>query len=104
MDAMRGGGGRLLARTREATDWKSDARGVMITVADTGSGIPMNVVGHIFDAFYSTKGNSGTGLGLWVTREIVARHKGRMRVRSRTEPGASWTVFQLFLPYQALTP
>ena len=103
MDAMKGTGGRLIARTREAMDTKTDAKGVMITIADTGTGISRESIGRIFDAFYSTKGNSGTGLGLWVTREIVTRHKGRMRVRSCQRPGASWTVFQLFLPYQALT-
>ena len=105
MDAMKGrGGGRLLARTREATDWKGDSRGVLITVADTGIGMSREVQSRIFDAFYSTKGNSGTGLGLWVTREIVARHKGRLRVRSSNTPGRSWTVFELYLPFQGLVP
>lgn len=104
MDAMKGRGGRLIARTREATDWQRDLPGVMITIADTGTGIPRTVIARIFDAFYSTKGNSGTGLGLWVTREIVSRHKGRLRVRSRAEPGRGWTVFELFLPYQGLVP
>ena len=102
-DAMKSGG-RLLARTREATDWPTDAKGVLITIADTGSGITPESMGRIFDAFYSTKGNNGTGLGLWVTREIVARHKGRLRVRSCAHPGESWTVFELFVPYQGLVP
>ena len=104
MDAMRGREGRLMVRTREGSDLQRDLRGVLITVADTGTGITPEVSGRIFEAFYSTKGNSGTGLGLWVTREIVARHKGRLRVRSSARPGASWTVFQLFLPYQGLVP
>lgn len=104
MDAMKGRGGRLLTRTREATDWNHDVTGVMITIADTGVGMPREVQNRIFEAFYSTKGNSGTGLGLWVTREIVSRHKGRMRVRSCSIPGKSWTVFELFLPYQGLVP
>ena len=103
-DAMKGKGGRLIARTREATDLQREAKGVLITIADTGTGIPPEVMTRIFDAFYSTKGNSGTGLGLWVTREIVARHKGRMRVRSSGVPGQSWTVFELFVPYQGLAP
>ena len=68
MDAMQGTGGRLLVRTREGTDWKRDLRGVLITIGDTGSGISREAMGRIFEAFYSTKGNSGTGLGLWVTR------------------------------------
>ncbi len=103
-DAMRVDGGRLLARTREATDFHREAKGVLITIADTGTGITPEVMERMFDAFYSTKGNSGTGLGLWVTREIVARHKGRLRVRSCGVPGRSWTVVELFLPYQGLAP
>ena len=103
-DAMKGRGGRLIARTREATDPQREVKGVLVTIADTGTGIRPEVMGRIFDAFYSTKGNSGTGLGLWVTREIVARHKGRMRVRSCGGPGPSWTVFELFVPYQGLAP
>lgn len=105
MDAMKGcGGGRLIARTRGAVDWNGEARGVMITVADTGTGMSREVQSRIFDAFYSTKGNSGTGLGLWVTREIVARHQGRLRVRSCNVPSRSWTIFELFLPFQGLVP
>ncbi len=105
MDAMKGrSGGRLVARTHESVDWRRDLRGVMITIADTGTGMSREVQNRIFDAFYSTKGNSGTGLGLWVTREIVTRHKGRLRVRSCNIPGRSWTVFELFLPYQGLVP
>ena len=104
MDAMRGVEGRLLVRTRGATDWSRDLPGVLITIGDTGSGIPRDTMNRIFEAFYSTKGINGTGLGLWVTREIVTRHKGTLRVRSSTEPGASWTVFQLFLPFQGATP
>ena len=104
MDAMRERGGRLLARTREATHWRDGTRGVLFTVADTGDGMSREVKGRIFDAFYSTKGNSGTGLGLWVSREIVKRHRGTLRVRSSNTPGKSWTVFELFLPYQGLVP
>jgi signal transduction histidine kinase len=43
----------------------------------------------------------GTGLGLWVSKEIVHRHAGRLRFRSRQRPGAGGTVFSLFLPYEA---
>lgn len=105
MDAMKGrGGGRLIVRTREANDWVRDLRGVLITIADTGVGMSRDVQARMFEAFYSTKGNSGTGLGLWVTREIVQRHKGKLRVRSQNATRNSWTVFELFLPYQGLVP
>ena len=56
---------------------------------------------RIFEPFFTTKDNSGTGLGLWISREIVDRHKGVLRVRSSQTPGAAGTVFTLFLPGDA---
>ena len=102
MDAMADGGGNLLVRTREATDWRSGVKGVSITVADTGTGMSRETTSRIFKAFYSTKGVAGTGLGLWVSQEIISRHHGRLLVRSRMSPGSKGTVFDLFLPYQTL--
>ncbi len=104
MDAMRGTGGRLLVRVQEAHNWKTEVRGVSITVADTGHGMTAETREKLFQAFYTTKGLSGTGLGLWVSQEIVARHHGTLRVRSRRTSGQSGTVFTLFLPYQAVMP
>jgi two-component system sporulation sensor kinase C len=102
IDAMSGSGGKLFVRTREATQWSSGAKGVVITVADTGTGMAPETMARMYKAFYSTKGFAGTGLGLWVSSEIVHRHHGRLLVRSRTTPGSSGTVFGLFLPYQAM--
>ena len=102
IDAMNGNGGRLLVRSREATQWRSGAQGVLITIADTGSGIPPDVMKNLYTAFFTTKGIGGTGLGLWVSAEIIKRHHGCLRVRSCHRPGRSWTVFELFLPYQGL--
>ena len=101
VDAMKGKPGRLLVRTREATEWKTNSKGVLITVADTGVGIDSKSMAKIYTAFYTTKGINGTGLGLWVSSEIVERHNGRLRVRSRRSESASGTVFTLFLPYQS---
>ena len=101
IDAMNANGGRLLIRTREATEWRSGARGVMITIADTGSGISPDVMKNVYRAFYTTKGIQGTGLGLWISSEIVERHHGRLRVRSSHCQGRSGTVFELFLPLQS---
>ena len=60
---------------------------------------------HIFEAFFTTKEATGTGLGLWVSQEIVLKHHGLMRVRSRVaapsntqKQGGSGTVFEIFLP------
>ena len=101
IDAMSGSGGRLLIRSREASEWCSGSKGVMITVADTGTGIDPTTMKNLYTAFFTTKGIGGTGLGLWVSSEIVNRHRGRLRVRSR-QGASSWTVFELYLPFQEL--
>jgi PAS domain S-box-containing protein len=98
-DAMQHSGGRLLLRSREAHDWTTGRAGVAVTVADTGPGMSRATVAHAFEAFYTTKGMSGTGLGLWISKEIVERHRGRLRVRSSQRAGRAGTVFTLFLPH-----
>jgi len=97
LDASRPGSDRLLLCTRNATNWKTGVRGVTVTVADTGTGIHPGALGKIFDAFYTTKAMAGTGLGLWVSADIVARHGGSLRVRSIKDSG---TVFAMFLPHE----
>ncbi len=101
IDSMPTAGGRLLLRSRDATHWKTGRSGLVLTVADTGAGISPSVMRKIFEAFFTTKGIGGTGLGLWVCHEIVERHKGVLRVRSRQTGGSSGTVFSLFLPLEA---
>ena len=97
---MQIGGGRLWLRTRPAINWKSGSPGIAITIADTGTGMDSKTIKHIFDAFFSTKGTTGTGLGLWICREILTKHQGTIRVHSRQQqpPG---TVFRVFLPLEA---
>lgn len=96
-------GGRLLLRTRESTDWTAarlghPTRGLTLTVADTGVGIEPAAQRHIFEAFFTTKGMAGTGLGLWISSGIMQRHHGRLRMRSRTAKPRG-TVFTVFLPF-----
>jgi PAS domain S-box-containing protein len=78
-------GGRIIIRASFSRDWKLDAKGVVITVADIG-----------------------TGLGLWVSTEIAAKHQGHLRVRSRRSTGdgsPSGTVFRFFFrPQEAPEP
>jgi PAS domain S-box-containing protein len=100
VDAMPSGG-RLLLRSREATHGPTNRKGIALTVADTGIGMTQAVLKNIFNPFFTTKGISGTGLGLWVSQEIVTRHKGALSVRSTRCEGHSGTVFTLFLPYDA---
>jgi PAS domain S-box-containing protein len=90
--------GSLQVRVATSHDWSSDRVGVRITVADNGSGIPREDLRHIFEPFYTTKLETGTGLGLWVSRGIVEKHGGTIRVRSRTSGISTGTVFLIFLP------
>jgi PAS domain S-box-containing protein len=99
LDAMSGRAGHVIVRTREGHNWTTDENGLRVTVADTGSGIEPGILDRIFEPFYSTKGNRGTGLGLWVSKEIIAKHRGTMRVRSKAGAG---TVFSIFLPFERL--
>ena len=66
-------------------------------MADTGSGIPKEALSRLFEPFFTTKGHGGNGLGLWITKGIVARHEGKLSLRSKVGNG---TVATLFLPFQ----
>ncbi len=96
-------GGRLALRARRSQEWIGAGRsGIRIQVADTGYGMNSEVQRHIFEPFFTTKEATGTGLGLWVSWEIVVKHKGTIRVRSRSAnlgPGHG-TIFELFFPYE----
>ena len=92
-------GGRQLLRSREAMNYKTGLRELVISVADTGGGMSEEVQRRLFEAFYTTKGIHGTGLGLSISCEIVERHGGSLRFRSRTTPDKSGTVFNLALPF-----
>jgi PAS domain S-box-containing protein len=92
-------GGRLLIRSRRGRDWKTEKPGLVLTIADNGAGIPPAVQKSIFNAFFTTKGTAGNGLGLWVCQEIVNRHHGKLRVRSAERPGRNGTTFTFFLPF-----
>jgi signal transduction histidine kinase len=99
IDAMNPTGGRLLIRSREATDWATGRKGIVLTVADTGPGMSPSTLNRIFEPFFTTKDTSGTGLGLWISREIVDRHRGILKVRSSQSAPRCGTVFALFLPF-----
>ncbi|MFP5229084.1 MAG: ATP-binding protein [Acidobacteriota bacterium] len=72
--------------------------GVRITIGDNGSGIRPDIRNTLFEPFVSTRGNTGTGLGLWISSEIVRRHGGTIQVKSRAHPPFTGTVFSVFLP------
>jgi PAS domain S-box-containing protein len=91
-------GGRLLVRSHDGSAPISREPGCFITVADNGSGMSKQTIEKAFEPFFTTKGIVGTGLGLWISHEIVGRHGGAIRVRSRQQHGRNGTVFQVFLP------
>jgi signal transduction histidine kinase len=103
IDAMHRDGGRLMLRSAGGRDPRTGAEGVYVTVADTGSGMDAATRSRIFEPFFSTKGTTGTGLGLWVSQTIIDKHGGRISIRSRVQrpdtPGG--TVFRIFLPLQS---
>lgn len=92
IDAM-SKGGRLIIRSRELRQEKGH-RCVRLTVADTGTGMPPEVVARVFEAFYTTKKNTGTGIGLWISQEIIKKSGSKIRVKSTLGRG---TVFSLYL-------
>lgn len=102
LDAMNSGGGHLYLRTRRGTHWKSGEAGVFITVADTGTGMSAATREKLFNPFFTTKGVTGTGLGLWLSKEMIDRHRGALRMRSSQSPKHRGTVFSIFLPFDAV--
>ena len=82
------GGGMLFIGSRNG----SSSGFVEVTVADTGKGIPPEFLPHIFDPFFSTKGDGGTGLGLSVSYGIIKNHKGDIRVESKVGGGTTFTI------------
>jgi len=94
--------GLLWVKVRRAIEWSGRRReGVMVTIADTGAGIAPADLPRIFDPFFTTKGAASSGLGLWLTRDIVDRHQGRIWVRSSQRPGRTGTAMVLFFPCES---
>jgi PAS domain S-box-containing protein len=97
------GGGRLLLHVYESSLASDpDRKGVRVTVLDNGTGIPVGVRKNLFAPFYTTKGEGGTGLGLWVTRGIIEKHEGSIHFISSVRPGRTGTAFSVFLPFEQL--
>ena len=98
MDAMPEGG-TLALRVAKSHDWSnSHVHGVRITILDTGSGIEPRHRKNIFQPFFTTKTDVGTGLGLWITCGILEKHRGSIRMKSRTGQSGHGTALSIFLP------
>lgn len=71
---------------------------VTVSVRDTGEGIPKDKQPYIFDKFYQVKEGQGFGIGLYIAKQIIDRHNGKIRVRSKPGKGST---FSFSLPKQA---
>ncbi len=101
LDAMPARGGRLVVGLRRSRSWRDPSvEGIRVVVADTGCGMNSATLRRIFEPFFTTKEATGTGLGLWVSAGIIQKHRGLVRVRSRSahDSPETGTVFMLFFP------
>jgi PAS domain S-box-containing protein len=90
-------GGHIIVRARSSRNLRSGLEGIRITVADNGSGIPKDIQTQLFLPFFTTKKDVGTGLGLWIAKDLVDRKGGEIRFRSRNR-APSGTAMSIFLP------
>ena len=88
-------GGQLIIRTKQVRIHTSAHSLVSLIVADTGTGIPQDLLKSVFEPFVTTKGEKGTGLGLWIVKGVVENHGGRIKVRSAVGKG---TIIRLLFP------
>ena len=77
--------------------------GIEIVIRDTGTGIDQNDLPRVFEPFFTTKGILGTGIGLWVAKQLVTRRGGQISIASSTTPKNSGTTVTVFIPF-ALPP
>lgn len=98
--------GRLRIRLRPSLSWQfRRRRGIRITIGDNGHGIPKDKMRRIFEPFFTTRGMTATGLGLWITKDLIVKHEGIISIRSSArQPGQSGTVISVFLPYETRKP
>ena len=88
-------GGTLRLKTRDSLHPLTGVKGVRVTIADTGTGMNLETKKHLFEPFFTTKGINGTGLGLWVSSEILDRHRATVCVKS-SQSTPHGTVFSMF--------
>jgi two-component system, NtrC family, sensor kinase len=91
--------GLLWIRLRPTRRWSdSTVRGIRVTIADNGSGIAPATRKQLGRPFLTTKGQQGTGLGLWVAMSIIQRNRGGLQIYSSTRADRHGSAFSVFLP------
>jgi PAS domain S-box-containing protein len=98
INAMPSGG----TLTVSVCDTAFPAAGVELTIADNGVGIPVEILPKVFDAFFTTRATVGTGIGLFVAKQFVEGHGGRITINSNIATERHGTSVRVFLP--AKTP
>jgi two-component system, NtrC family, sensor kinase len=97
LDALREDGSVTIRAARGRDSLDGTAR-VRITVSDNGKGIEASARSQVFEPFFTTKETTGNGLGLWVTKQIIEKHGGQIRLRSHTSGKHRGTSFSITLP------
>jgi PAS domain S-box-containing protein len=95
---------RVVLRASASVDPNNGRRCVRITVSDCGHGMEAATAKQIFDPFFTTKGSVGTGLGLWVCKQLIEKNGGSIQVRSNTGGARRGTTFSIVLPSEAAMP
>jgi PAS domain S-box-containing protein len=94
-------GGRLSVSVRSSSGGRNWSRkGIRVTIVDSGTGMDANTKCRLFEPFFTTKRDTGTGLGLWVTKGIVDKHRGSIQIVSNRGKG---TAISLFFPQDGLS-
>jgi PAS domain S-box-containing protein len=94
-----GDGGKVVLRAHTSRHFRDGRPGIRIIVADNGTGIAPKDQPRVFAPFFTTKKDVGTGLGLWVSKELLEKRGGRLWFRSRQGP-PSGTVMNIYVPLE----
>jgi PAS domain S-box-containing protein len=94
-------GGKLRVSVRKTNRLNGRAPGISVSIIDTGAGIKPEDARHLFEPFFSTKSEKGTGLGLWISRGIVQKYEGTISFRSVRSGSENATCFRVFIPLRS---
>jgi signal transduction histidine kinase len=97
-----GAKGSIRIRMEHAEAEELHGAGAVVEIADSGVGIPPDIAPRLFQPFFTTKGASGTGLGLWVSMGIVQKHGGAIRIGNSDDPSLPGACIRVFLPAHTL--
>ncbi|HEY2467165.1 MAG TPA: CHASE3 domain-containing protein [Terracidiphilus sp.] len=94
--------GTILIRMHPVPAEELHGAGVIVEILDSGPGIPDQAEGKLFQPFFTTKGDQGTGLGLWVSMGIVQKHGGTIRLKNSDDSELRGACVRVYLPARTL--